>query len=46
MGYTEDDEDVEVVSDLVNDIRDAVTDYQVSDDFKPFLRVPSFRKPV
>ena len=31
VGYVENDEDVQTVSELMDDIRDAVTDYQVSD---------------
>ena len=39
-GYTENDEDVQIVSEFMDDIRDAVIDYQVSGNPKPFLRVP------
>ena len=46
MGYTENDEDVQIVSELMDDIRDAVVDYQVSGDLEPSLRTPSFRHPV
>ena len=35
-GYTEDNEDVRVASKLMGDIRDAVTDYQVSCYPNPF----------
>jgi hypothetical protein len=35
----------QIVSELMDDIRDAVIDYQVSGDPKPFLRAP-FRQPV
>ena len=45
VGYTKNDEDVQIVSELVDDIRDAVIDYQVSDDSILFLLV-SFRKLV
>ena len=30
MGYVENDKDAQIVSELMDDIRDAVTDYQVS----------------
>ena len=30
VGYMENDKDVQTVSELMDDIRDAVTDYQVS----------------
>ena len=38
VGYTESDEDVQIVSELMDDIRDTVTDYQVSSNLKPFLQ--------
>lgn len=44
VGYTEDDEDVQIVSELMDNIRDVVIDYQVSCDPKPFLRSPLFRQ--
>ena len=34
MGYVENDKDVQVVSELMDDVRDAVTRYQVSLDPK------------
>ena len=43
-GYTENDVDIQTVSELVDDIRDAVTDYQVSGDPKQFLWALSFRQ--
>ena len=43
-GYTENDVDVQIVSELVDDIRDAVTDYQVSGDPKQFIRALSLRQ--
>ena len=30
VGYVENDKDVQIVSELMGDVRDAVTDYQVS----------------
>ena len=45
MGYTENDEDVQIVSELVDDIRDAIIDYRVSGDPNLFLRASS-RNPV
>ena len=36
----ENDEDVQIVSELMDDIRDTVTDYQVSSDLRPFLSSP------
>jgi len=38
-GHTENDEDVQIVSELMDDIRDAVTDFQVGCDPKSILRV-------
>lgn len=35
-----------IVSGLMDDIRNAVTDYQVSDNPKTFLQTPSFEQPV
>ena len=35
-GYTRDNEEVQIVSELMDDIRDAVTDYQVCGDPNPF----------
>ena len=43
VGYTEDDEDVLAVSGLMDNIRDAVTNYQVSDLPSPFPQSISFR---
>lgn len=37
VGYTESDEDAKIVSELTDDIRDALIDYQVSGNPKPFL---------
>ena len=45
MGYTENDEDVQIVFEFMDDIRDAVTDYQVSVSLKAFS-VPPFMRPV
>ena len=45
-GYKETDEDVRIVSEFMDDIRDAVTDYQVSSNPKQFLPVPLFRQSV
>ena len=42
MGYAENDEDVQIVSELVDDIRDAIIDFQVSGDPNLFLRVSSW----
>jgi hypothetical protein len=38
--YTGNDEDVQIVSELMDDVRDAVADYQVSCDPKPLLSAP------
>ena len=40
VGYVENDKDVQIVSELVDDIRDVVTDYQVSSDPKQFPHPP------
>ena len=43
--YAGDDKDVQIVSELLDDLQDAVTDYQVRED----LTIPtalSFRQPV
>ena len=45
-GYKENDEDVQIVSELMDDVRDAVTDYQVSDDPIRFLLPLSFMQSV
>ena len=45
-GYKENDEDAQIVSELMDDIRDAVTNYQVGGDPKPYLQVPSLRQLV
>ena len=37
-GYVDNDKDVQIVSELVDDIRDATTDYQVSDGFQLLIR--------
>ena len=42
--YAENDEDVRIVSELMDDIRDVVTDYQVSSDPEQFLRALSLKK--
>ena len=39
-GYTKNVEDIEIVSELVEDIQDIVIKYQVSDDLETFLQVP------
>ena len=39
VGYEENDRDAQIVSELMDNIRDAVTDYQVSGDYKLFLQV-------
>ena len=44
MGYVENDKDVQTVSELMDDIRDAITDYQVSSDPKLFLCTSSFKQ--
>ena len=36
--YAGDDKDFRIVSELMDDIRDTVTDYQVREDITPFLR--------
>ena len=36
VGYVENEKDVQTVSDLMDEIRDAVTDYQVSGDARLF----------
>jgi len=46
VGYTENDEDVQVVSELMDDIQGAVIDYQVSGNPERFLRASSFKQPV
>ena len=46
VGYTENNEDIQIVSELMDDIRDAVVDYQVSGDLDPFLQAPSFSRLV
>ena len=46
VGYKENDEDVQIVSELMGDIGDAVTNYQVGGDPKPFLQVPLLRQLV
>ena len=38
VGHTENDKDVEIVSELMDNIRDAVADYQVSGDPRWFLQ--------
>ena len=38
VGYMENDRDVQIVSELMDDIQDAVTDYQVSSDPRWFLQ--------
>lgn len=40
MGYKETDKDVQIVSELMDDIRDAVTNYQVCGDPRSFLQDP------
>ena len=42
-GYMENDKDVQIVSELIDDVRDAVTDYQVSGD-PEVLYVRSFKQ--
>ena len=37
-GYMGDDKDIQIVSELMDDIRDVVTDYQVREDLTPFPR--------
>ena len=44
-GYTRNDEDVDIVSELTDDIRDVITDYQVSVVFALLLR-PQLRRPI
>ena len=46
VGYTESDEDIQIVSELMDGIRDAVTDYQVSSDPSPSLQPSLFKEPV
>ena len=46
VGYTKNDEDIQLVSELVDDIRDAVIDYQVGGDPKQFILASSIRKLV
>jgi len=46
VDYVENDEDVQIVSELVEDIRDAVINYWVSEDPTPLLWAPSFRQLV
>ena len=38
--YTENDEDVQTIAELMDEIRDAVTDHQVSGDSRLLLRSP------
>ena len=44
--YTGSEEDVQAVSDLMDKIRDALTDYQVSVNLRQFLRPPSLNRSV
>ena len=44
--YTENGEDVQVVSELTDDVRDAVINYLVSGGLKPFPLDSSFRQAV
>jgi hypothetical protein len=44
VDYAGNEEDAQVVSDLMDKIRDALTDYQVSVDPKKFLRPPSLNR--
>ena len=44
VGYVENEKDVQTVSELMDDIRDAITDYQVSSDSKPFMCTSSFKQ--
>ena len=39
VGYMGDDKDIQIVSELMDDIRDAVTDHQVGENLTPFLRL-------
>ena len=44
LGHVESDKDVQTVSELMDEIRDAVTDYQVSGDTRFFPHVFSFEQ--
>ena len=44
--YTENSEDIQIVSESVDDVRHAVTSYLVSGDHKWFLRAPLFTRPA
>ena len=46
VNYMQVDEDVQIVSGLMSDIRDSITDYQVGGYPNPFPQVISFGKPV
>ena len=44
VDYAGNEEDAQVVSDLMDKIRDVLTDYQVSVEPKQFLRPPSLNR--
>ena len=46
VGYVENEKDVQTVSDLMDEIRDAVTDYQVSGDARLFPHSSFLKKLV
>jgi len=44
VGYIENDKDVQTVSELMDEIRDAVADYQVSSNLRQHLCASSFKQ--
>jgi len=44
VGYVENEKDVQTISELMDDIRDVITDYQVSSDVKQLLSTSSFKQ--